>query len=61
MEVTHLREVAQDLRFPVDALNNASSGVGIILGNVVMDVLKPTLCFLRPIQLCLDRMRSCIS
>ena len=61
VEMTNLWEGGEDLRSLIDSLDRARRSVGVIGGDVLEDVLEPTLSFLGPGYFCHERMRRPIS
>ena len=61
ISLAHLREGDKVLRPVVDALDGARCGLWIIGGDVLEDVLEPTLGFRSPRYFCHERMRRPIS
>ncbi len=49
ISVAHFRKSTQQLGLPVDAADYLRGSLWIIFGNIVMNILKPTFSFFRPV------------
>jgi len=59
--MAHLRKVRQHLRPLVDTADGLGRRARIVYGNVLEDILEPTLSFCSPSYFCHERMRRAIS